>query len=58
MEKIGRCLYRYTLSSVYYGLIKADGKQIRRSFENTGLPHARRDPRCDSGLRITAFVAL
>ena len=41
-KKIGPCLYRYSPSVVYYGLIKSSGKQIRRSLDTDDLPLARR----------------
>jgi len=41
-KKIGPCLYRYSPSGVYYGLIKSGGKQIRRSLDTNDLPLARR----------------
>jgi hypothetical protein len=41
-KKVGPCLYRYTPSGNYYGLIKLRGKQIRRGLDTNDLPLARR----------------
>jgi integrase len=41
-KKIGPCLYRYSPSGTYYGLIKSSGKQIRRTLDTDDLPLARR----------------
>ncbi len=41
-QKVGECLYRYTPNGVYYGRIKVDGKEIRRSLETTDRDLAKR----------------
>jgi len=40
-EKVGECLYRYS-NGVYYGRIKIDGKDIKRSLKTTDRDFARR----------------
>src|SRR5262249_44280892 len=34
-QKVGECLYRYSSNGVYYGRIRVDGKEIKRSLETT-----------------------
>src|SRR5882757_1118769 len=41
-QKVGECLYRYTPNGVYYGRIKVDGKEIRRSLGTTDRDLAKR----------------
>jgi len=43
-EKVGECLYRYSSNGVYYGRIRVDGKEIKRSLETTDRLLAKRDP--------------
>jgi integrase len=40
-EKVGECLYRYS-NGVYYGRIKIDGKDIKRSLKTTDRDFAKR----------------
>lgn len=40
-QKVGQCLYRYS-NGVYYGRIRVDGKQIKRSLRTTDRALARR----------------
>jgi integrase len=44
-QKVGECLYRYSSTGVYYGRIKVDGKEIRRSLGTTDRAHAMRELR-------------
>jgi len=41
-EKVGECLYRYSSNGVYYGRIRVDGKEIKRSLETTDRDLAKR----------------
>ena len=41
-EKVGECLYRYSSNGVYYGRIRVDGKEIKRSLETTDRILAKR----------------
>src|SRR5438477_9501370 len=41
-EKVGECLYRYSSNGVYYGRIRVDGKEIKRSLETTDRLLAKR----------------
>jgi len=41
-EKFGECLYRYSSNGVYYGRIRVDGKEIKRSLETTDRLLAKR----------------
>ena len=41
-EKVGECLYRYSSNGVYYGRIRVDGKEIKRSLETTDRALAKR----------------
>jgi integrase len=41
-EKVGECLYRYSSNGVYYGRIRVDGKEIKRSLETTDRELAKR----------------
>ena len=41
-QKVAECLYRHTGSSIYYGLVKRGGKQIRKSFKTTDRKIAER----------------
>src|SRR6516162_2522683 len=41
-EKVGECLYRYSSNGVYYGQIRVDGKEIKRSLETTDRDLAKR----------------
>ena len=40
-QKVGECLYRYS-NGVYYGRIRVDGKEIKRSLRTTDKALARR----------------
>src|SRR6266550_3250546 len=40
-QKVGECLYRYS-NGVYYGRIRVDGKQIKRSLRTTDRAVAKR----------------
>src|SRR6266446_3282970 len=42
-QKVGECLYRYSSNGVYYGRIRVDGKEIKRSLETTDPAIARRE---------------
>jgi integrase len=42
-QKVGECLYRYSSNDVYYGRIRVDGKEIKRSLETTDPAIARRE---------------
>jgi integrase len=41
-EKVGECLYRYSSNGVYYGRIRIDGKEIKRSLETADRELAKR----------------
>ena len=41
-QKVGECLYRYSSNGVYYGRIKVDGKEVKRSLETTDRAVAKR----------------
>src|SRR6266404_3027056 len=41
-QKVGECLYRYSPNGVYYGRIRVDGKEIKRSLETTDRELAKR----------------
>jgi integrase len=41
-EKVGECLYRYSSNGVYYGRIRVEGKDIKRSLHTTDREIARR----------------
>ena len=41
-EKVGECLYRYSSNGVYYGRIRVEGKEIKRSLETSDPALARR----------------
>jgi integrase len=41
-EKVGECLYRYSSNGVYYGRIRVEGKEIKRSLETTDRELAKR----------------
>ena len=41
-EKVGECLYRYSSNGVYYGRIRVDGKEIKRSLETSDRELAKR----------------
>jgi integrase len=41
-EKVGECLYRYSSNGVYYGRIRVDGKEIKRSLETADSALAKR----------------
>jgi integrase len=41
-EKVGECLYRYSSNGVYYGRIRVEGKEIKRSLHTTDRQMARR----------------
>jgi integrase len=41
-EKVGECLYRYSSNGVYYGRIRVEGKEIKRSLETSDPAIARR----------------
>src|SRR5438876_4017957 len=41
-QKVGECLYRYSSNGVYYGRIRVDGKEIKRSLETTDRALAKR----------------
>jgi len=41
-QKVGECLYRYSSNGVYYGRIRVDGKEIKRSLETTDRELAKR----------------
>jgi integrase len=41
-EKVGECLYRYSSNGVYYGRIRVDGKEIKRSLETADPALAKR----------------
>ena len=41
-RKVGECLYRHASSKVYYGLVKRNGKQIRKSLKTTDRKLAER----------------
>jgi integrase len=43
LQKVGESLYRYTSNGVYYGRIKVDGKEIKRSLGTTDRTLARRN---------------
>src|SRR5437588_270281 len=40
-QKVGECLYRYS-NGVYYGRIRVEGKEIKRSLQTTDRELARR----------------
>src|SRR5438477_4893962 len=40
-QKVGECLYRYS-NGVYYGRIRVDGKEIKRSLRTTDKALAKR----------------
>ena len=42
-EKVGECLYRYSSNGVYYGRIRVEGKEIKRSLETSDPAIARRE---------------
>jgi integrase len=42
-EKVGECLYRYSSNGVYYGRIRVEGKEIKRSLETSDPALARRN---------------
>src|SRR5260370_23149891 len=42
-QKVGECLYRYSSNGVYYGRIRVDGKEIKRSLETTDRAIANRE---------------
>jgi len=42
-QKVGECLYRYSSNGVYYGRIKVDGKEIKRSLHTCDPATARRE---------------
>jgi len=42
-QKVGECLYRYSSNGVYYGRIKVDGKEIKRSSHTCDPATARRE---------------
>jgi integrase len=42
-QKVGECLYRYSSNGVYYGRIRVDGKEIKRSLETTDRQIANRE---------------
>jgi integrase len=42
-QKVGECLYRYSTNGVYYGRIKHEGKEIKRSLETTDRAIANRN---------------
>ncbi len=44
-QKVGECLYRYSSNGVYYGRIRVDGKEIKRSLETTDRQIANRELR-------------
>jgi len=44
-QKVGECLYRYSSNGVYYGRIRVDGKEIKRSLETTDRAIANRELR-------------
>jgi integrase len=41
-QKVGECLYRYSSNGVYYGRIKVDGKEVKRSLQTTDRAAAKR----------------
>jgi integrase len=41
-EKVGECLYRYSSNGVYYGRIRVEGKEIKRSLETIDRDLAKR----------------
>ncbi len=41
-EKVGECLYRYSSNGVYYGRIRVEGKDIKRSLETSDPALAKR----------------
>jgi integrase len=45
-EKVGECLYRYSSNGVYYGRIRVEGKEIKRSLETSDPALARRKLAC------------
>jgi integrase len=42
-QKVGECLYRYSSNGVYYGRIRVEGKEIKRSLETTDRAIANRE---------------
>src|SRR5205823_2561862 len=42
-EQVGECLYRYSSNGVYYGRIRVEGKEIKRSLETSDPAIARRE---------------
>lgn len=42
-QKVGECLYRYSSNGVYYGRIKVDRKEVKRSLETTDKATAKRN---------------
>jgi integrase len=42
-QKVGECLYRYSSNGVYYGRIRVDGKEIKRSLKTTDRDLAKRN---------------
>ena len=42
LEKVGECLYRYSLNGVHYALLKNAGKQKKKSLETTDKAVAKR----------------
>jgi len=42
-EKVGECLYRYSSNGVYYGRIRVEGKEIKRSLATSDPAIARRE---------------
>jgi integrase len=45
-QKVGECLYRYSSNGVYYGRIRVEGKEIKRSLETSDPALARRKLAC------------
>src|SRR6058998_2801434 len=41
-EKVGECLYRYSSNGVYYGRIRVEGKEIKRSLQTVDPALAKR----------------
>ena len=41
-QKVGECLYRYSSNGVYYGRIRVEGKEIKRSLQTVDPALAKR----------------
>jgi hypothetical protein len=42
-QKVGECLYPYSLNGVYYARIKTEGKEISRALGTTDRDTAKRE---------------